>query len=51
MPSLFSPANRWRPFCSERCHAIDLGAWSSETYKVAEQPGSDLDPTHEAAPR
>jgi hypothetical protein len=47
-PSLFSPANRWRPFCSERCHAIDLGAWSSETYKVAEQPAADIDPARES---
>lgn len=30
----FSPANRFRPFCSERCKTIDLGAWASETYRV-----------------
>ncbi|HEX6018838.1 MAG TPA: DNA gyrase inhibitor YacG [Burkholderiaceae bacterium] len=30
----FSPANRWRPFCSERCRSIDLGAWASETFRV-----------------
>lgn len=37
-PSLFAPANRWRPFCSERCRAIDLGAWASEQYRVADAP-------------
>ena len=21
------PASPWRPFCSERCRLIDLGAW------------------------
>jgi uncharacterized protein len=26
--------NAWRPFCSERCKTIDLGAWASEKYRV-----------------
>ncbi len=26
--------NPYRPFCSERCKLIDLGAWASEEYKV-----------------
>jgi len=26
--------NRFRPFCSERCKLIDLGAWASEGYKI-----------------
>ena len=30
----YSPENRWRPFCSERCRTIDLGAWASESYRV-----------------
>ncbi|MFN3455078.1 MAG: DNA gyrase inhibitor YacG [Pseudobdellovibrio sp.] len=32
--SLFSQENSSRPFCSERCKLIDLGAWASESYKV-----------------
>jgi len=28
------PENRHRPFCSERCRLIDLGAWASEGYRV-----------------
>ena len=37
--SLFSPANPWRPFCSERCKQMDLGAWASEGFRVpAEAP-------------
>jgi len=30
----WAPAARWRPFCSERCKLIDLGAWASEAYRV-----------------
>ena len=32
--SPFAPDNPWRPFCSERCKMIDLGAWASESYRV-----------------
>jgi len=31
----YSPTNRWRPFCSERCKMIDLGTWASDGYVVA----------------
>jgi endogenous inhibitor of DNA gyrase (YacG/DUF329 family) len=27
--------NQFRPFCSERCKSIDLGAWADESYTVA----------------
>lgn len=36
-----------RPFCSERCRLIDLGAWASERYVIAaeEEPvWTDADP-------
>ncbi len=26
--------SRFRPFCSERCRLIDLGAWAAESYRV-----------------
>lgn len=29
--------NPFRPFCSERCKLIDLGAWADEDYAVAAQ--------------
>ena len=32
----YAPENRWRPFCSERCRTIDLGAWASESYRIPE---------------
>lgn len=38
----WAEASRWRPFCSERCRAIDLGDWASERHVI---PGSPLDPT------
>lgn len=40
--SIFSPANRFRPFCSERCKLIDIGAWANETFRVpSDTPPSD----------
>lgn len=36
----YSPKNPWRPFCSERCKLIDLGAWASEDYVIEGDPGS-----------
>jgi endogenous inhibitor of DNA gyrase (YacG/DUF329 family) len=30
----FVPSSRWRPFCSERCRVVDLGAWASGAYVV-----------------
>jgi len=29
------PENPFRPFCSERCKTVDLGAWAAEEYRVA----------------
>ena len=26
--------NPYRPFCSERCRSIDLGAWAAGEYRV-----------------
>lgn len=37
------PANRFRPFCSERCKQIDLGAWASENYRVPTSEPDDGD--------
>jgi len=30
----WTPANAYRPFCSERCKLIDFGAWATEKYRV-----------------
>jgi endogenous inhibitor of DNA gyrase (YacG/DUF329 family) len=39
--SIFAPSNVWRPFCSERCRQIDLGAWASEGFRVEASPPTD----------
>ena len=33
--------NKHYPFCSERCHLVDLGRWLNEDYRV---PGEPVDP-------
>ncbi|MGI9265640.1 MAG: DNA gyrase inhibitor YacG [Gammaproteobacteria bacterium] len=30
IPVVWSDVSEWRPFCSDRCRMIDLGAWFSE---------------------
>jgi len=30
----WTPGNAWRPFCSERCKLMDLGAWADESYRI-----------------
>ena len=39
--SLWSAENKYRPFCSERCKLIDLGAWASESSRVPVQETTD----------
>lgn len=45
-PTTMAPENPWRPFCSQRCRTIDLGAWVDERYRVPSHepadPGSGL---------
>ena len=40
----WSPSQRWKPFCSERCKLIDLGAWIDERHRI---PGDDALPSDE----
>jgi endogenous inhibitor of DNA gyrase (YacG/DUF329 family) len=37
--SVYAVTNPYRPFCSARCKNIDLGAWSSEGFRL---PANDL---------
>ena len=41
----WTAAARFRPFCSERCKMIDLGAWASDSYSIAsaDEATSDSD--------
>ncbi|MGE8319893.1 MAG: DNA gyrase inhibitor YacG [Comamonas sp.] len=41
-PSSFVKANAWRPFCSERCKLIDLGAWGNEDFRIGSSTPPDL---------
>ena len=42
--------NPWRPFCSERCKLIDLGAWFEEKHAIPGEPVEipDAEPGAEA---
>jgi len=41
--SPYSPDNRWRPFCTERCKLIDLGQWATDAYSIpVEEPDSGM---------
>jgi uncharacterized protein len=40
--------SRFRPFCSERCRLIDLGAWAAEAYRVP--VSEDTEPPDDAPP-
>lgn len=38
---VWSTENPHRPFCSERCKLIDLGAWANEEHCIAGEPEMD----------
>lgn len=40
----------FRPFCSERCRQIDLGAWASESYRIPGAAPADDFATPETTP-
>ena len=41
--SVYETSNPYRPFCSERCKLIDLGAWGNEDFRMPdEKPPDDL---------
>lgn len=39
-PVEWGPQSVSRPFCSERCKLIDLGAWAAEAHAI---PGDQVD--------
>jgi endogenous inhibitor of DNA gyrase (YacG/DUF329 family) len=39
------PANRFFPFCSERCRLVDLGKWLGEEYRIPAGPQENEDET------
>ncbi|WP_426115881.1 DNA gyrase inhibitor YacG [Pseudomonas sp. DSP3-2-2] len=40
-PVEWSAASPARPFCSERCKLIDLGAWASEEHAIPVSPDAE----------
>jgi endogenous inhibitor of DNA gyrase (YacG/DUF329 family) len=40
-PAVLAPFNPFRPFCSERCRLVDLGAWATEAYRIPAKPAED----------
>ena len=33
-PVKWAESSKYRPFCSDRCRLIDLGAWADESHKI-----------------
>lgn len=46
-PAIATADNAFRPFCSERCKLIDLGAWLGEGHRIplVTPPDDALDPS------
>ncbi len=45
-PVDWRPESTYRPFCSERCRLIDLGAWAGEEHRIPGRAPSPLDDEH-----
>jgi uncharacterized protein len=42
--STYSQINPYRPFCSETCKGLDLGAWASESFRMPQEtPPEDME--------
>ncbi len=39
--------NPFRPFCSERCKLIDLGAWANDEYRLPTQDAPQAENSEE----
>ncbi|MDM1485601.1 DNA gyrase inhibitor YacG [Acinetobacter towneri] len=39
--------NLFRPFCSERCKLIDLGAWANDEYRLPTQDAPQAENSEE----
>jgi len=42
-PVVWGAAATYKPFCSDRCRLLDLGAWASEKYAIPAATPPDLD--------
>ncbi len=41
-PVEWSEKSPYRPFCSERCRLIDLGAWAGEEHRIPSDTPTDF---------
>lgn len=39
----------FRPFCSERCQQVDLGAWATEAYAIPAEPTEEWSSEHNSS--
>ena len=46
--SVYATDNPYRPFCSERCKNLDLGAWASESFRMPTEAPPDDQPYGDA---
>jgi hypothetical protein len=46
-PVVWSEASSYRPFCSERCRLIDMGAWLTEQHKIPDESGGESEESPE----
>jgi uncharacterized protein len=44
----WSPSSAYRPFCSDRCRLVDLGAWFNEQHKIPDESASADEPPSDA---
>jgi endogenous inhibitor of DNA gyrase (YacG/DUF329 family) len=42
-PVEWSADSQYRPFCSDRCRLIDLGAWLTEQHKIPDEAGDEAE--------
>lgn len=42
-PVPWTAESLYKPFCSERCRIIDLGAWADGSYAIPSEEGLDPD--------
>jgi uncharacterized protein len=42
-PVQWSAESMYRPFCSDRCRLIDLGAWLTEQHKIPDEAGGEVE--------
>jgi uncharacterized protein len=48
-PVEWSPDSPYRPFCSERCRLIDLGAWLHEAHRIPDESSSAEVPSEDSS--